>query len=125
MACGWRKIHVMVISKTPRKKLRHKCPRIESDGDPLPFPRTLNRSCFRLRSTKGEKVLSLQVRDDHLEAICCHGKKRICTLAMAAPNLFDEGMIGGSVLEMDELALTPHGLIGICLRPHGGLAHPS
>src|SRR5215470_6731855 len=91
--CGSiQKIHVVVVAQGTGEKTRHEGAGSEADSNPLPFPRPIEGGGLCLRSTESEKSLSAEMGYDHFETVCSHGGKRTGPLAVAAPNLFNEGM---------------------------------
>src|ERR1700731_435121 len=95
-----------MIAEAPREKSWHEDSRFEADADPLAFCGTIYGSYGGLWSSEREKALSSQSREDHLKTIGGNREKRIPTVGLAAPYLFNEQMIGGPVLQVKELALT-------------------
>lgn len=101
----------MVIPQAAREKSWHEGAGFEANANPLAFRRTIHGSCCGLWSPEREKAFSSQLRDGHLETVGCNREKSVRTIAVAAPNPFNEWMIGTSLFEMDELALFSHSFV--------------
>jgi hypothetical protein len=86
------------------EKSWHEGADLESDGDPLSLCRTVKSSRCRLWFTECEKAFPFQSCKGYLEIVGSNRKESVCTLAAATPDPFNERMIRGSALEMNELA---------------------
>ena len=94
---------VIVVAEIAGEKGRHEGAWFETDADPLAFGGTIDRSGGGLRPTERKEGFACKMCDGHLEGVGGNGEKAVCTIAVAAPDLFDEWMIRFTVVEMDEL----------------------
>src|SRR5262249_7987544 len=109
------KVHIAVIAQVSGGKLRQEDTHLETDAEPLSFPRTVQRSRLGFWPAECQENPSAESSDHHFEIGSRDRQKTVRTLAMAAPHFLHERMIGESVRKVEEVVLTLHGYIRIRL----------